>query len=490
MRHLALLVIFLLMSLDRVPVIQAQYPSVDFDSLPDCGFTADTLAGLQIGAVIYNFETGVGCTQNLDVVFPVASILKILVSGAYYQAVSQSALSPSQTMRYDENYHMGGNNACLNEWDIGRDIPLRELSDIMITCSDNAATWMLMDAIGWDAVQAYVNSLGIPDMGAVLPYAFVDRLKLMSIDSTWEQVPAAMASRFWRGRDTTGLSDYFRPLPRIERGQIQAANRYYFDNYTYNTASPRALATYFVQLRNDYLTTTDRRWDIANGVLGEMLNTQRQYSTQAFPGSVYIGAKNGFDSGLVAEANFTLSQVERYNRAISGIAIVFTFHPNGGANRTTLNQYLWDLSPQIADVLYPDYQEPTLATNWTINTVRFSTPDAIDNCWYAYRDSNFNPAFVSDFELCLGRIPQGVSFRNGQEMALGLVLRGLNYQDTRLTFIYTAPDGTRRSYQTRVPMQNDVGVNWFHPVDMRGTWTLDIYVNLELGYSGSFEVGI
>ena len=95
---------------------------------------------------------------------------------------------------------------------------------------------------------------------------------------------------------------------------------------------------------------------------------------------------------------------------------------------------------------------------------------------------------VSDYELCLGRISQQEVFTNGQEMALGLVLRGMNFQDTRLTFIYIAPDGTRRSYQTRAPVQNDAGVNWFHPVNQTGTWRLEIYVNLELAYTGSFEV--
>ncbi len=490
MSRLLLLFATLFVALQPATPTQAQFPPIDFDSLPDCGLQTNGIFGLEIGAVIYNFETGAGCTQNLDVSFNTASVPKIFVSGAYYHAVAQNALSPAQTIRYDENYHMGGNNACLNAEDIGRDVPLRELADIMITCSDNAATWMLMDAIGWDAVQAYINSLGIPDIGPVLPYAFVDRLKLIAIDNNWERVPPAMAARFWRGRDTDGLNDYFRPLPRVERAQVQSANRYYFQNYSFNTLTPRAIADYFVQLRDDYRTTSDRRWEVANGVLGEMLNTQRQYSAQAFPGTVYVGAKNGFDNGLVAEVNFTLSQVTRYNREPNAIAILFTYHPSGNAGRSALNQLLWDMSPQISNFLYPDYQPPTLATNWTINTVRFGTPNAIDNCWYPYRDSGFNPVFVADFELCLGRIPQAVSFGNGQEMGLGLVMRGLNYQDTRLTFVYTAPDGTQRSYQTRAPMQNDAGVNWFHPVDMRGTWTLEIYVNLELAYSGSFEVGI
>lgn len=456
------------------------------DELPDCQFAE--ISGLQIGAVIYNFDTGIGCVQNLDTTFPVASISKIFVSGAYYQAVSQNQVSPSQTVLFDEDYYMAGYEDCLTYDDLGREVQLRELNTIMITCSDNAATWMLMDVLGWQAVQSYINSLGIEGIGAVLPYAFVDQYKLISIDPIWDDVPTAMSSRFWRSRQTDGLDEYFRIFPNYERDQIRSANRYYFENYTYNTATPRAIAEYFIKLRADYRGERNRNWEIANSVLGEMLNTQRQYTAQHFPGTFHIGAKNGYDSGLVAEVNFSLSSVTRYNREPNTLAIIFLYQPNALIGRNSLNQYLWDLSPDVVSLLFPDYQEPTLVFNWTVNTVRFGTPDAIDNCWYPYRDSGFDPAMVRDYELCLWQISQQEVFQNGQEMAVGLVLRAMNFQDTRLTFIYIAPDGTRRSYQTRAPIQNDAGLNWFHPVNQTGTWQLEIYVNLELAYSGSFEV--
>lgn len=486
MKHLTVSLFIIWVWIQAVSFSDAQFLLDDLDELPDCGL--NQINGLEVGAVIYNFETGAGCVQNLDQVFPVASISKVFVSGAYYQAVSQNRVSPSQTVLFNEDYYMAGDEDCLTYNDLGREVTLRELSTIMITCSDNAATWMLMDVLGWDSVQGYINSLGIEGIGPVLPYAFVDQFKLISIDSRWGDVPVAMSSRYWRSRQTEGLGDYFRPLPRYERDQIRTANRYYFENSTANTATPRAIAEYMMQLRSDYRSTMGQSWDVANGVLGEMLNTQRQYTTQAFPGTFHIGAKNGYDSGLVAELNFSLSSVERYNREPNTMALFFLYQPNGLMGRGSLNQYLWDLSPAVVAVLFPNYQEPSLAINWTVNTVRFGTPQAIDNCWYPYRDSGFNPLMVSDYELCLGRISQQEVFTNGQEMALGLVLRGMNFQDTRLTFIYIAPDGTRRSYQTRAPVQNDAGVNWFHPVNQTGTWRLEIYVNLELAYTGSFEV--
>jgi hypothetical protein len=485
-KHLIKHLLVILIGLNIVSVSDGQSPNHDLDNLPDCAF--EQISGLEVGAVIYNFETGTGCVQNLDQVFPVASVSKIFVSGAYYQAVAQNRVSPSQSITFNENYYMAGDEDCLTADDLGREVSLRELSTIMITCSDNAATWMLMDALGWGTVQAYITSLGISGIGEVLPYAFVDQYKLISIDPIWEDVPTAMSSRYWRSRMTTGLGDYIRQTPRYERDQIRAANRYYFENYDYNTATPRAIAEYFFKLRDDYRSSFGMNWDIANSVLGEMLNTQRQYTTQHFPGTVHIGAKNGYDSGLVAEVNFSLSSVVGYNREPHTLALIFLYQPNGLMGRGSLNQYLWDLSPRVSQILFPEYQEPTLAVNWMINAVRFGTPDAIDNCWYPYRDSGLNPSMVRDFDLCLGRIPQQEVFANGQEMATGLVLRGMGYQDIRLTFIYIAPDGTRRSYQTRAPIQNDAGLNWFHPVNQTGTWELEIYLNLELVYVGSFEV--
>jgi hypothetical protein len=62
---------------------------------------------------------------------------------------------------------------------------------------------------------------------------------------------------------------------------------------------------------------------------------------------------------------------------------------------------------------------------------------------------------------------------------MGLVLRGVNREELRLTFVYTLPDGSQRSYQVESFYQNQVGFNWFHPVDQAGEWTLDVYINLQ-----------
>jgi hypothetical protein len=493
-----LLLIGLLLIVLQGGAAQAQGPLIPFDTLPDCGFGVDSgIPGLVIGAVVYNFETGSGCVQNLDRIFPVASIPKLFISVAYERLAYQGLISPDETVRFDERYYMAGDTDCLGQNDIGRDVSLRELNEIMIWCSDNAATWMLMDRIGWDAVENYVNGTGYGEaIGEVLPYAFVDRYKLAYLDTGWLEVPAGMASRFYRDRQTEDLDAYLDYTPGFQRGDYYAMNQFYFDNYSYNTATPRALAGWFADVRDDYLNDFDMNGIVAGNLFANLLETQRLYSSQAFPGTVYVGAKNGFDTGLVAEINYTISDLAGWNRTPSTVAVIFTHQTdltagviqNPRQNSGVLNRFLWELSPQIVDVLFPAYQRPTTANVWSLNTIRFSTREAVDNCWVPYWESGFDPLTVLTFESCLGQTPQRESYRVGEDMALGLVLRGLGFEDTRLTFVYTQPDGVQRSYQTQAPTEDQAGVNWYHPLSQPGEWQLEIYVNLELGYTGSFQV--
>ncbi|MFW5771778.1 MAG: serine hydrolase, partial [Phototrophicaceae bacterium] len=385
-----LLTLLVLLLIEGAP-IAAQSDVTILDALPGCGFTEayDDISGLQVGAVIYNFETGEGCVENLDTTFPVASVPKVFVSAAYQQMVVQGMLSPQQTIRFSEDYLMGGGGDCLNDGDLGRDISLRELNEIMITCSDNAATWMLMDLMGWDYVDYYVDSIGLTSVGPVVPYAEVDRAKLAIIDPLWSQVPAAFASRFMRRRQTEGLDTYFSTAPRFSGRQYREASQIYFDTYDYNTATPRDIARFFARLRDDYRNDFGANGQIAASVINTMLETQRQYSTQAFPGTVYVGSKNGFDTGLVAEVNFTLHSLAGFDRTPAAMAIIFTRQTNllvenvqqPRQSEGVLNQLLRDLSPRIVDILYPDFTPPPVTPNWSLNTVHIGLPEAVNNCW-------------------------------------------------------------------------------------------------------------
>jgi len=470
--------------------IQSQTVADSLHFLPDCGFTATSgREGLRVGAVILNLETGTGCAENLDERFHVASVPKIFVAGAYYDWLAQGFVNASTEIPFTESYLMGGTNACLTRNQVGQRFSNRQLVAIMINCSDNAATWMLMDSLGWLQVANYVDNLDIEGIGPVVPYSEVDRLKLAFLDETWQDVPRGMASRFYRRGWVDGLSQYFDPVPtRPTRPQYGSINEQYFATYDTNTITPHALAQYFLRLRDAMFGSTHEAL-VANWLFDVMLYTQRQFSVQALPGTVLVGSKNGFDRGLLAEANVIFASAE--SRVPSGLVIVFTQYEslsgrNGqlpGPFGGDLNDYLSELSPLIQAWLYPNYTPPPVELSLNLSSVVVQTQDNILQCWNPYFVSGFDEARVNALESCLSSFPSVDNIAVDDNLAMGLVLRGLNAADTRLVFVYTAPDGRQFSYQADREFQDQSGIYWFHPIDSAGEWQVDIYLNLQHVYS-------
>lgn len=474
-----------------------------FDSLPDCGFGALVPDGVTVGAVIVNLETGAGCIENAATRFPVASIGKVFVLGAYLEMVMTGRSDYGRRMEFTDRYLMGGRNDCLSDQQVGTLVSRGSLSEMMIACSDNAATWMLMDTIGWDTVTRYVASVGLADeVGTVIPYSEVDRLKLALIDPRWQDVPRQFASRYLRRRETTGLSAYFgADLPSYSRPQmIDAASRY-FELYDTNTATPRALAAYLLRLRDDLVSDRSPDRDVARAFFNTLMLTPRLYSTQAFPGTVYLGAKNGFDTGMTAEISFTLNSLDNLNRVPESLVIVFTRQADfnradlqtPGQSEGTLNRTLRGLSPRIVEVLYPAYTEPELTPDPRLTTLRLQTSDIVNECWESYRASGYDPARVDGYEACLNTYRDRTGYNRGDRLALGMILREVNRDELRVTFVYVLPNGTRRSYQTESFYQPQVGFNWFHPIQdssaISGEWTIEVYINLRLVARRSVFVG-
>ena len=482
MRHLGILLIGLIINIYPA----AAETTVNFDTLADCGFTEFAGEdGLRIGAVILNIETGTGCTENLDATFNVASVPKIFVAATYYDMLINGQVSAATRQIFTQQYYMGGRSDCLSDDQLGNTYTSSELIDIMINCSDNSATWMLMDSIGWSRVQTYIDSLGIEGIGTVIPYSEVDRLKLTFLDERWADVPRGMASSFYRRGMTNGLLQYFNTVPERPVGTERIAiNQSYFNEYSFNTMTPRALATYFLMLHDDLLTG-EMDALTATAVFNTMLYTQRLYSTQALPGTVYVGGKNGFDMGLLAEANVLFDSLTE--RIPTGIVLVFAQYDHITQDNNDLPndpddplaRVMARLSPQIRTILYPDTLEPSVQTSFNLSSVTFNQQFAIEPCWWPYRSTDFAEEQVLILENCWQSLAPRITYPVGENLGMGLVLRNLNAQDTRLVFVYTAPDGRRFSYQEDRSNQNNAAIYWFHPLDMAGQWQVDIYINLQ-----------
>jgi hypothetical protein len=144
-----------------------------------------------------------------------------------------------------------------------------------------------------------------------------------------------------------------------------------------------------------------------------------------------------------------------------------------------LNQKMRDLSPTIRDILYPDYTQPEIQPDFYLSSVTLNQQFAIEPCWWPYRNSAFIEEQVPILENCWQSLSPRITYPVGENLALGVVLRNLNMQDTRLVFVFTAPDGRQFSYQEDRSSLNNAGIYWFHPLDMAGQWQIDIYLNLQ-----------
>ncbi|MGJ3238646.1 MAG: serine hydrolase [Anaerolineae bacterium] len=487
-----IIILLLLVSFSRNSQAQDSALTLDYT---DCDFaTGEEAAGLSLGAVVIDFNSGRGCIQNAETVYNTASVPKIFIAAAYYDAVINRTIDATGRLQFTRNYWMGGSNDCLTEREIGNSYRYNELVELMINCSDNSATWMLMDSLGWQRVNTYVQSLGIADIGEIIPYAEVDRLKLTFSDERWTDVPAGLASRFYRARMTNGLEEYFSEIPsRPNREQFIEINQRYFDEYNYNTITPYAMGQFIYRLRGYLLDGTPEQWFVATNVFNVMLYTQRLYSAQALPGDIYVASKNGFDRGLLAEINILFDNLQA--RVPSAMVLMFGQYESLGRtdNSADLPNRFGDrlidtffaLSPQIRDELYPNYTQPQVQNSFVLSTVVLNDQTSIATCWGPFFASGFDPAIVPTMENCFNQIRPRISYPVDQNLAMGLILRNLNFADTRLTFLYTAPDNRQFSYQIDRQNVTSSGIYWFHPVDMVGQWQVDIYINLLHAYSES-----
>jgi hypothetical protein len=475
------------------PALQAQDPFAGLDS---CRFNAYSARDdLIIGAVMLNLETGTGCTQNLNTTFPVASVLKIFVADTLYQQVAEGLDTFDRKLMFSPSYYMGGRSDCLTGSMIGQELTLGFLSDTMIQCSDNTATWMLMDYLGWETVNAHAQSFGIEGIGTIVPYVEVDYLKLQYLDSNWANVPRGMASQFYRRNPPDALVPaYFSRMPQYSDDDYRAANDYYLETYGYNTATPRALVEYMLRLRNDLLGGDSVRSTVARWIFNTMLLTQRGFSTQFMPGTVLVGSKNGFDLGYRAEVNITVRDLEQL--LPETISFIVVRHrdvtaPDVAAFRfrdEPVTDLLLTLAPYITRSLYPDYNpsEPPLLVggDFRVRQVVFDRESSLWPCYQLFQSGGTLPSL----QQCWQQFSIANFIPINEPAGVGLVLQDLQQQDVRMTLVFTLPDGFIRSYQLQRFLLQNTAVAWFENVAISGTWRIDVYFNLVPVFSQQFTV--
>lgn len=91
---------------------------------------------------------------------PSASMIKLVVLGAFLEKVSEGTVSLDDSVVVNSSQIVGGTGVIQN-YGGGSSWTYRELVDVMITDSDNVAANILIDEVGFDGVNDYASRIGL-----------------------------------------------------------------------------------------------------------------------------------------------------------------------------------------------------------------------------------------------------------------------------------------------------------------------------------------
>jgi beta-lactamase class A len=100
--------------------------------------------------------------HNPEAIMPTASLIKVPVLVALYQAVQDGRLSLSDRIHYREDQRCLGSGVLIHMTP-GVEMSVRDAASLMIVISDNVATNMCIDLVGLDRVNETMRSLGLTE---------------------------------------------------------------------------------------------------------------------------------------------------------------------------------------------------------------------------------------------------------------------------------------------------------------------------------------
>lgn len=114
----------------------------------------------QAGVIIKDMRTGWRMRINDDKRFAAASVVKIPIMAALFAAASEGKLSLDQQVALTREQKTGGSGQ-LKNLPAGSVFTVEQLIELMVTQSDNTATNMLIDLVGFDYLNDYFKAQGL-----------------------------------------------------------------------------------------------------------------------------------------------------------------------------------------------------------------------------------------------------------------------------------------------------------------------------------------
>ena len=152
-------------------------------------------------------ETGRTWRHNERVVLPSASLIKLPILAAFWEAAEAGRLDPAERTHVPAGTSVEGTGV-LKALAPGLQPTWSDLATLMITVSDNVATNLIVNRLGMDAIQAWIDKAGLADTR--LERRMMDRAAMNAGRGNWtsaadmETLLSAMAAAACVSREASG----------------------------------------------------------------------------------------------------------------------------------------------------------------------------------------------------------------------------------------------------------------------------------------------
>ena len=117
-------------------------------------------SGMDIGAYVYDFETGACASVGGDTRMMAASMIKLAIAASFLELAETNKVSLDDVYTLEDSDIVGGTGS-LGGRGAGATVTYGEMLDLMIAESDNTAANILIDEMGMDAVNDTIKRLGL-----------------------------------------------------------------------------------------------------------------------------------------------------------------------------------------------------------------------------------------------------------------------------------------------------------------------------------------
>ena len=113
-----------------------------------------------LGVSVKHLETGETASHNGDMVFPTASVFKIPVIVEFFRQVDAGKISLQQQILLSDRHKVPG-SGILKELSEGMQVSYKDLLSLMMIVSDNTATDLVAEIVGFENINTAMTNLGL-----------------------------------------------------------------------------------------------------------------------------------------------------------------------------------------------------------------------------------------------------------------------------------------------------------------------------------------